>query len=125
MTDRQMKALRALVSSSTRREAAEKAGISESTMRNYLLDPEFESEYERVLQSLVEDATSAAKMALSPALSTLMEIVEDVTENAPTRVSAARAALEFSLKVIEKTELQKKLAELEAVLRELEEGRRE
>ena len=122
MTDKKEKALRAMLTSSTRREAAMIAKITEATLRGYLSDDDFKEAYERILAQLLDEAVTSAKMALSPALTVLMEIAEDAMEAAPARVSAARGVLEFALRIIEKNETARKLAELEDVLRRLEEG---
>ena len=123
MTDKKEKALRAMLTSSTRREAAMKAKITEATLRTYMNDNDFRERYERILTQLLDEASASARMSLTPALETLVEISEDITESAQARVAAARATLEFALRIIEKNETARKLAELENLLHVLEEGR--
>lgn len=110
MTTRQTKAIAALVSEPTKKAAAEKAGISESTLRSYLADPDFQRAYKEAFSDLVSDATKQAQRSLSPALKTLLEIVEDADETATARISAARSLLEYGLK----------LTEINDILRDLE-----
>ena len=110
MTTRQTKAIAALVSEPTKKAAAEKAGISESTLRSYLADPDFQKAYKAAFADLVSDATKQAQRSLSPALKTLREIVEDAEETATARISAARSLLEYGLK----------LTEINDILRDLE-----
>jgi len=110
VTTRQTKAIAALVSEPTKRAAAAKAGISESTLRAYLSDPEFQKAYQKAFTDLVSDATRQAQRSLSPALKTLQEIVEDTEEAATARISAARSLLEYGLK----------LTEINDILRDLE-----
>ena len=112
LTARQVKALQALLTYPTKNEAAAAAGISTETMRKYLSDPEFQSEYKKAFTELVTDATRQAQQSLSPALSALRSIVEDEEETAGSRISAARSILEYGLR----------LTEFSDILRELNEG---
>lgn len=112
-TPRKEKALQALLVSRTRAEAAKAAGIGESTMRTYLKDPEFLERYREAFGSLVQDATRQAQQTIAPALSTLKEIMEDGDEQATARIQAARATLEYALKLTEQTDILEQLRELE------------
>lgn len=112
-TPRKEKALQALLVSRTRAEAAKAAGIGESTLREYMKDQEFMSRYREAFGSLVQDATRQAQQTISPALSTLREIMEDGDEQATARIQAARATLEYALKLTEQTDILEQLRELE------------
>ena len=68
MTPRKEKALRALLVSRTRAEAAKTAGIGESTLREYMKDAEFMERYKQAFGDMVRDATRQAQQTLSPAL---------------------------------------------------------
>ena len=116
MTLKKQKALLSLLTSPTREKAAAVAGITSKTLRGYLADPEFQTEYKRAFAVLVEDATRQAQQAISPALSTLREIVEDREEDAQARISAARAILSHGLKLIETTDILNRLRELETAM---------
>jgi len=116
MTPKMQKALLALLTSSTREKAAATAGITSKTLRGYLADPEFQTEYKKAFGSMVEDATRQAQQALAPALSTLREIVEDKDEDANARINAARAILSNGLKLIEVTDIVTRLDDLEAAM---------
>lgn len=120
MTTRQTKAIAALVSEPTKRAAAEKAGISESTLRSYLQDPSFQEAYREAFSDLMVDATHQAQRNLSPALSTLREIAEDGEQPATARISAARGLLEFGLKLSEYHDIAAKMQELEKIVKEME-----
>ena len=113
LTQKQNKALLALLTQPTREAAAKAAGITSKTLRSYLDDPAFLSEYEKALSGLVKDATRQAQQSLSPALSTLREIVEDSRQPATARISAARSLLEYSMRLTEITEILDQLRELE------------
>ena len=120
MTTRQTKAIAALVSEPTKRAAAEKAGISESTLRSYLQDPSFQEAYKEAFSDLMVDATRQAQRNLSPALSTLREIVEDEDQPATARISTARSLLEYGLKLSEYHDIAAKMQEIEKIIKEME-----
>lgn len=93
MTPKQNKVLAALLTAPSKAAAAQAAGISPRTLRDYLADPEFQAAHRQAFSGLVEDATRQAQQSLAPALSTLREIVEDRGQDAQARISAARAIL--------------------------------
>lgn len=113
MTQKQQKALLALLAHPTKEKAAAAAGITSKTLRGYLSDPEFQAEYRKAFAGLVEDATRQAQQAIAPALSTLREVVEDSGESPQFRISAARSILEYSLKLTEQNDILSKLQDLE------------
>lgn len=119
MTPTKEKALAALLTCSTKKEAAAQAGISDRTLRAYFTDPAFQEAYQRAFGGVVEDATRQAQKTLAPALSTLQEIMEDADIPAAARVSAAKAALEYAIKLTETNDF---AARLEAVERMTQEG---
>ena len=61
MTPRQQKAIQALLTSPTKAEAARAAGVGESTLRQYLKDPEFITAYREAVRELLESATRQAQ----------------------------------------------------------------
>lgn len=113
MTPKKQRALLALLTSSTREQAAKKAGITSKTLRGYLADPEFQAEYRKAFAGLVEDATRKVQQTLEPAVAVLREIMEDSNENGQVRVSAARSVLEYGLRLTEQTDVLSRLQELE------------
>ena len=113
MTGKQTKALTALLTCPTKQAAAKAAGISATTLKRYLADPEFVAEYEKALTDLIDAAATQSKQILSPALSCLKEIIEDKGQRADLRIQASRAALEFGLRVIEAMDFEKRMRALE------------
>ena len=113
LTPKQQKALVALLTNSTKEAAAKAAGIESKTLRRYLSNPDFQAEYRRAFASMVEDATRQAQQTLSPALSVLREIMEDGDIPAAARVSAAKTALEYALRLAEVSDLAARLEALE------------
>lgn len=112
-TPRKEKALQALLVSRTRAEAAKAAGVSESTLRAYMKDPEFMERCREAFGNLVQDATRQAQQALSLAISTLTEIMGNTDEQATARIQAARSTLEYTLRLTEQTDILEQLRELE------------
>lgn len=115
--------MQALLVCRTRAEAAQAAGIGESTLREYMKDPEFTKRYEAAFADMVRDAAQQAKQTLSPALSTLREIMEDTDEPTQARITAARSILEYSLKLTEQADILEQLRALERWKEETENGK--
>ena len=109
LTQKQQKALSALLTNPTKEAAAKAAGIESKTLRRYLTDPEFQAEYQKAVSGMIEDAATQARQSLNPALSCL----EDGGETATARISAARSLLEYGLRLTEIADIMKQLEELE------------
>lgn len=120
MTPRKERALQALLVCRTRSEAARAAGIGESTLREYMKDPEFLSRYREAFGNLLHDAARQAQQSISPALSTLREILEDSEEPAQARIQAARSTLEYALRLTEQLDIVSRIQALENVVKEQE-----
>lgn len=116
MTPKQEKAIAALLTHSTKQEAAKAAGIDPRTLRRYFEDVEFQKAYREAFSGLVEDATRKAQQSIAPALQVLRELSEDGGEAGQVRVSAARSLLEYSLRLTEQLDIMTKLKELEEVV---------
>lgn len=110
------KALAALLSSDTQREAAAKCGITDRTIRLYLADPSFRSEYQRRKQQLVSDAANQIQASYHSAIRALRGIVESKEATAGEKISAARALLEYGLKFTEITDILSRLEYLEGMI---------
>lgn len=102
----------------TKREAAKAAGIAESTLREYLKQPEFQAAYREAVQDLLTAATRKAQRGFAPALDALLAIVSDDAQQPTARISAARAILEFGLKLTETTDIFADVQEIERILKE-------
>ena len=112
MSPQKEKALAALLMCKNKKEAAASAGITPRAITKYLSDPEFQREYAKAFQGLVDDATREAQGALSPAISVLRTIALDEAENSNARIAASRALLEFGLRLTEFSDILRELQQL-------------
>ncbi|MFQ7759840.1 MAG: hypothetical protein ACLRI6_12380 [Oscillospiraceae bacterium] len=119
MTSNEERALSALLTSKTKLEAAEKAGITDRTMRRYFENPEFCQRYREAFAGVVQDATRRAQQLLEPALSTLQTVMEDEEIPAQARITAAKSIIDYSLKLTEQADILEQLRELERWKEEL------
>lgn len=113
MTHKQAKTLAALLTQPTKEKAAQAAGIGLTTLKRYLADPQFQKEYQKAISGLIEDAATAAKQSLAPALSCLREIVTRDGASDANKIAASRSLIEYGLKLIETFDILRKLDELE------------
>lgn len=118
MTARQEKGIQALISCPTQRAAAKAAGVGVSTLREWMKQDEFKTAYKAAVQGLLEAATRKAQRSFDPALDALLAIVSDDTQQPTARISAARAILEFGLKLTETTDIFADVQEIERILKE-------
>lgn len=113
MTPNMEKALQALMTHKTKREAAEAVGLSPRTITRYFDDSDFQKAYRRAFSGMVEDATRQAQQSLTPALSVLREIIEDKSENTANRIRAVTATLEYATRMTEQLDIIDRLKEIE------------
>lgn len=74
--------------------------------------------YREAFGSLVQDATRQAQQTIAPALSTLKEIMEDGDEQATARIQAARATLEYALRLTGQLDIIDRIQALEDAVKE-------
>lgn len=113
ITPRQQKALAALLMCPTVKAAARAAGLDESTIRRYRQDPAFMAEYKRRCAELLETATDNAKAAMPPAIDRLRGIIDDDQQQPQQHIAAARAVLEYGLRLVEANDFEQRLRALE------------
>ena len=104
--------LAALLTSDTRKEAAEKAGVSERTLYNKMNNVDFNLKYAKARKNLVNKAAFQIQRALSTSISELRKIVENGAKDSD-RISAARTLLEYGLSYTELAEIKRQITELE------------
>ncbi len=113
MTSRQQKALAALIRAPTVEAAARSSGIGYGTIRRWLREEEFKAAYKTALDEMIDDAAAQAKHCLTLAFDTLSEIMQNKGISPMARVGAARAALEFTMRLIEVNDIVPRLEALE------------
>lgn len=117
------KALSALLTSETKAEAAQKAGISDRTLRTYLSDPAFKAEYQKRKKKLLSDATHQIQQSMKIAVSTLRGIIQSKSSKDSDRITASRLILEFGLRYTEINDLLSRLEDLENTINQNNESR--
>ena len=117
------KAIAALLAYPTKRAAAEAAGITDRTLRNYFKDEEFQQRYRTEFLGLITEASQQAQQTMSPALSTLREIMVNNEENAQTRIYAARTTLEYAVKLTELADMVSRLEDMEKTMEDMQNER--
>jgi hypothetical protein len=106
-------AITALLAEPTLSEAAVKCGVSESTLRRWVREPEFADSYRQARECMLEAAINKLHASACQAADVLREISTDKGATSSSRVSAARAILEITVKVQEFHELERRVEELE------------
>ena len=113
MNNRSERYLTALLTSSTQKEAAEKAGISPRWMREVMRDPEFAAEYARRKAEIVDDATRQINGVYQKAIKTLETVIDSETSSNRDKINASRAILEYGQMFTETNDFATQLERLE------------
>lgn len=116
LTAKQQRAIAALVAEPTTHAAAQKSGVSETTLWRWLQEEDFSEAYQAAKSQLLESTLVALQSASVEAVITLKEVMTDTTAQPSARVSAARAVLDTALKAREVLEVEERLAYLEKYL---------
>lgn len=116
LTEKQRRALAALLTAPTAKAAAQMAGIGERTMKRFRAIPAFQRAYRMAQGEMVESAVCQSRQHLTGALSVLADIAADANAPPAARVSAAKASIELALKLGEQSDVLERLAELEKTL---------
>ncbi len=111
-------AIVALLSQSSMGEAAQVAGVSETTLWRWLQEEEFSQSYREARRRVVEQAISRVQQSSGKAVTTLAEMMTDQDAPPSTRVTAARVILEMTVKFVEIEDLRDRVAKLERLVSE-------
>lgn len=111
--ERQERILAALLHSKTRVEAAKMIGVTEKTLRRYLQDPILKARYARARHDILEEVLSILQLNMRYAVSALVDIAVSPSANEHARVAAARATLEYGIKMTELVDIEERLRALE------------
>lgn len=117
LTAKHERALTALLSEATIRDAALKCNMNEATIWRFLQMPEFQTRYRAARRQLVEAAISQLQSDCTTAARVLVEVAEDQQAPASARVAAARTILETSIKAVELIDLEERIGRLEETMK--------
>jgi phage terminase small subunit len=111
LTDRQLKVIPHIVSSSTDTEGCKKAKINKTTLYKWLKGPEFKTELERQRDEIVAEAFGALSQSLTKAVETLASLLDN--KDGRLKRLAAKNVIDFVIRHKEIEDLDKRLAEIE------------
>jgi 23S rRNA pseudoU1915 N3-methylase RlmH len=120
LTQKQEKAIIALLTEPTIKQAALTAGIGETTLFRWLQEEEFDQAYKKARRQALSQTISRLQQASTSAVVTLQTIMEDENATSSSRVSAAKTVLEMSFKAFETEELAAQIEELQQRIEEAE-----
>lgn len=112
LTRNQEKAVLALISNDTLKEAAEACGLSEVTLWRYLQDEGFAKAYRTARRQAVEQAIARLQGLMSEAVDALSRNLN--CENPAAENRAAQLVIEQAIKGVELMDLQERIERLEA-----------
>ncbi len=113
LTRKQEQAIAALMAAPSIVEAARQAGVSESTLLRWLQTPDFDAYYRAARREVVKQATGKLSAASGEAVDILRAVMTDQTAPASSRVTAARAILDYAYKALELDDLATRILILE------------
>lgn len=114
ITVKQQKAITALLTERTTRDAAKAAGVNEKTLYTWLNDKNFRAALRSAEKDILDDVTRRLSAGQSLALDTLEKLVKSARHES-TKLRASVAWLEMSLKFRDMQEIDERLTALEAV----------
>jgi transposase-like protein len=88
---KQVTALAALLTSSTITAAARQSGVSETSLRRWLQQPDFRRRYWKARRNVLNDAIGRLQLATGQAVEALVSLVADAKAPGTVRVAAAKA----------------------------------
>lgn len=93
-------AIAALIACKSTAIAAKRIGIAESTLYKWLLKPDFQQEYKRARQAVVEVAISKLQKSTGRAVELLDNVISDRKAPLRLRIHAARTIVENSIRLV-------------------------
>jgi len=113
ITVRQQKAIAALLTERTTRDAAKKAGLNEKTLYVWLNEPTFRGALRDAEKAILDDITRRLSAGQELALNTLEKLIQSARHES-TKLRASVAWLELSLKFRDMHGIEERLTALEA-----------
>ena len=112
-TRKQEQAIAALLECQTVKQAAERIGVGESTLRKWTKVPEFAEAYKEARRECVDRAISRLEKGFEFAIAVLQKVAGDVNSPPYARVSAARGLIDSSFKAIELHDVTERVRRIE------------
>jgi hypothetical protein len=110
---KKQQAIAALIEAPTIKEAAGIVGIGEATLFRWLQDTDFQIAYRDAKRRVVDQAITRIQRISGQAVETLKNIMIDNDMPASSRVTAARAVLDMSVKAVELENLTSRIEAIE------------
>jgi hypothetical protein len=107
------KAIIALLTEPTLKQAAKTIGINESTLWRWMQEDEFKKQYSSAKKMAVSQAISRMQQICGRAVEVLQEVMDDPVAPAPSRVTAAKTIIEMTLRAVEIEDLEERITQLE------------
>jgi hypothetical protein len=122
LSEKQERALAAVLSHPTTKEAALAAGISETTLWRYTRDEEFSRRLKEARREAFDHTVTRLQKSSGEAVTVLRDLMMKEDAPAAARISAARTVLDYAMRAAEQDELKARINELEKfILRKQEE----
>ena len=118
LTAKQAKAILCLLHEPTLEKAAAKAAIHETTLIRWMKEETFGGAFREAKRAVVDLGVASLGAGCAVAVATLLEVAGDSLAPASSRVSAARAILDLSLRAVEIDGNTARIEALETVLKE-------
>ncbi len=115
ITVKQQKAITALLSERTARDAAKKAGVNEKTLYVWMLDPAFRGALREAESGLLETVTRRLGVGQSLALDTLESLIQKAKHES-TKLTACVSWLNMFVKYRDMKDIDERLTALEAAI---------
>ena len=121
---KQERAISALLSAPSLREAAKEAGISEATLHRWLKNEDFQTAYRAAKREVVNHAICRLQRSSGHAVETLETVMKGAGNPPTARVSAAKIILEMALKGVEVEDLERRIIDLERFVKDNTAGKK-
>lgn len=96
-----------------RKQAAKAAGVAERTLREYLRDPAFIAELNRLYDDWMDECTRELQQAVKLAIQTLEGALTDGEASVSAKIAAAKAILETAPRYLEVNNILPRIEALE------------
>jgi cytosine/adenosine deaminase-related metal-dependent hydrolase len=116
ITSKQERAILAMLTLPTIKDAATQANVTEQTLHRWLKEDAFHSAYLRAHREAYQQAVAFAQKKVSEATQTLCTVMNNTDAKGSERVSAAKAIMDFATRGIEIEDHEQRLKEIEARL---------